>query len=73
MLFPPEGDAPPVLAPAPHEKFGWDEGAYMSAWMMQASHFLRQHATAADEIPITSAQPINPHETAQLIVVRGWR
>ena len=73
LLFPAPGELPPILAPAPLESFGWNEGAYMSAWTMQVSHFLQQHALAAEEVPLPSAQPINSHETVQLLVVSGWR
>ncbi|HSH37944.1 MAG TPA: hypothetical protein VK993_04090 [Chthoniobacterales bacterium] len=73
LLFPPAGKLPPSLAPAPFESFGWDEGAYMSAWTMQAGHFLQQHALHAEEVPLATQAPINSHETVQLLVVRGWR
>ena len=73
LLLPPPGESPRVPAPAPYESFGWDEGAYMNAWMMQASHFLQQHALHAEEVPLAADQPINPHEKVQLLVVRGWR
>ena len=73
LLFPPPGELPPVLAPAPFESVGWNEGAYMSAWTMQVSHFLQQHALAAEEVSLPTTQPINAHETVQLLVVSGWR
>ncbi|MBA2271886.1 MAG: hypothetical protein H0W20_15015 [Chthoniobacterales bacterium] len=73
LRFPPEGELPPLFAPAPYESFGWNEGAYMSSWNMQISYFLRHHALSAEKVELPTAQPISPYENPPLMAVRGWR
>jgi len=41
--------------------------------MVQTMQFLQMHVWNAEEVPVAVDQPVNPHENAQLVVVRGWR
>lgn len=73
LRFPPEGEAPPLYAPAPYESFGWNEGAYMSSWNMQVGYLLRHHALSAEKVALANDQAISPYENPPLMAVRGWR
>jgi hypothetical protein len=67
------GKLPPILAPAPYDSVGWNEGAYTTTWSMQAGHFLQTHALRADIVALPGDNPVNPYENGHLIMVRGWR
>lgn len=73
LRFPSEGEAAPLLAPAPFEEFGWSEGDYMASWNMQVGYLLRHHAVNVEKIELPSNRPISPHENPPFLAVRGWR
>jgi len=72
LSFPPPGQTPIVLAPAPFDSVGWDQFAYSTSWSMQVGHFLKTHVLDARDVPVSDLA-IDPYEHVQLIVVQGWR
>lgn len=66
------GETPLILAPAPYSPIGWQLGPYHRSWSTQTAAFLQSHATAAEEVPVPTAQPVNEYENLPLIVVSGW-
>ena len=73
LMFPESDQAPAVLPPAPHRTDGWNEGTYQVSWNLRTMHFLQARVAQAEEVPIASPQPVNPHENVRVVVVQGWR
>jgi hypothetical protein len=73
LRFPPPGQAPPVLPPAPASAAGWHDLPYVESWSMQLGAMLRAHAGALARVPVPSADPISPLEDMTLLVAAGWR
>jgi hypothetical protein len=72
-IFGPPNQAPPSLAPAPHDPVGWNQPAYSKMWSMQVATFVRTHAKTAELFASFGNQPTNPHEKVPLIKVDGWQ
>jgi hypothetical protein len=73
LRFPPPGQAPPVLPPAPGGAAGWHDLPYVESWSMQLGALLRDHAAALTRVPAPSPDPISPLERMTLAVAAGWR
>lgn len=70
--LPPEGEAPPVLAPAPVEPWGWRDGPYAVSWSLQLGDYLRAHAVRVE----TAHEPavrVSGFENMAVRVFEGWR
>jgi hypothetical protein len=74
MQFPPPGQAPLVLPPAPNSTFGWDNVAYMASWDQQMSAFVRAHALRGRPVIMpTNDTVVNMLESVPVFVVQGWK
>lgn len=73
LMFPQLDQPPAILPPAPHPTDGWNEGTYQVSWILRTMYFLQTRVARADEVPIPTAQPLNPHENLRVMVVQGWR
>jgi hypothetical protein len=73
LRFPPPGEAPPVLPPAPAGPWGWNDVPYVESWSLQLGATLRAHAGALERVPVPSADPVSPLEDMTLAVAAGWR
>lgn len=73
LVFPEPGNVPRVLAPAPHDPVGWNEGAYQASWNLRVMHFLQTRVARADDVPLSFTEPVSAHEKARVVVVQGWR
>jgi len=73
LTYPRNGETPPSRAPAPHDRVGWRESAYLTAWSMQMGQFVQTHALRSRVIPIAAPTPVNAFENVRLTVVEGWR
>jgi hypothetical protein len=67
------GESPPFRAPAPYDRVGWREAAYMTAWSRQMGYFVQTHALRRHMVEVTAPTPINVFENAQLTEFEGWR
>ncbi|MBV8198994.1 MAG: hypothetical protein JOZ15_00065, partial [Acidobacteria bacterium] len=72
LRFPPPGQAPPLLPPAPRGPAGWHDLPYVESWSMQLGAMLRAHAGALARVPAPSADPVSPLENMTLVVAAGW-
>lgn len=66
------GERPPFRAPAPHDRVGWRESAYVAAWSRQMGYFVQTHALRRRMVEVTAPTPINGFENARLSAVEGW-
>ncbi len=73
LRFPPPGQAPPVLPPAPSSAAGWHDLPYVESWSMQLGAMLRDHAGTLARVPVPSPDPVSPLENMTLAVAAGWR
>ena len=73
LAAPPEGQLPPRLPPAPNAPSGWNNGPYISAWILQLGAFIQSHATAMETMPVPIRQPVNVYEDSPVLVFHGWR
>jgi hypothetical protein len=73
LTYPEPGRMPPFHAPAPHDRVGWSEFAYSTAWSMQLGHFVETHGLRSHRVEVAAPTPINVFENAQLTAVEGWR
>lgn len=73
LRFPPPGEAPPVLPPAPGGAAGWHDLPYVESWSMQLGAMLRAHAGSLGRVPVPSPDPVSPLENMTLAVASGWR
>jgi len=73
LTYPEPGRTPPFHAPAPHDRVGWSEFAYSTAWSMQLGHFVETHGLRSHRVELAAPTPINVFENAQLTAVEGWR
>jgi hypothetical protein len=67
------GESPPFRAPAPYDRVGWRESAYMAAWSRQMGYFVQTHGLRRRAVEVTAPTPINGFENVQLTAVEGWR
>jgi hypothetical protein len=70
---PPEGKAPPYLAPAPDPRVGWHGAAYVKAWSMETGFLLQHHVSRAELVAVPANGPVSAFEDSPLVVVEGWR
>ncbi len=71
---PPEGQAPPVLEPAPGDsRAGWDEATYMYSWALQVGDYLRAHGVRATDAPRHLDQKVATLEDLKLYCIQGWQ
>ena len=68
--IPLDGEAPPVLQPAPNNPWGWLDFPYTQIWAAQLGQFLTQHATGAQ--PGQPMTDVNPIENVEMVAVGGW-
>jgi hypothetical protein len=73
LTYPEPGRMPPFHAPAPHDRVGWSEFAYSTAWSMQLGHFVETPGLRSHRVEVATPTPINVFENAQLTAVEGWR
>jgi len=73
LTYPEPGRKPPFHAPAPHDRVGWSEFAYSTAWSMQLGLFVETHGLRSLRVELAVPTPINVFENAQLTAVEGWR
>jgi hypothetical protein len=73
LSFPPEGQNPPRLPPAPNSPYGWASSPYVYTWTLQLAHFLRAQGGQISGLRVAVDQPVNRYERYELYVVDGWK
>jgi hypothetical protein len=71
---PPEGQAPPVLGPAPEGSYaGWRDAPYVMSWGLRVGALLKRRAVQEQAVSVPIEGPVNGHEYLLLYELRGWR
>jgi len=71
--YPPNGQQPTVLPPAPIPGHGWPTVTYDQQWSAMLGSFLRDNAATIETVSITGLATVNSNEEPDLRVARGWR
>lgn len=70
---PPEGQKPPVLAPAPGGPWGWRDGPYAISWSRQLGHYLSGNAFGEEMVHDPAGSRVSGFENVPVRVFQGWR
>jgi hypothetical protein len=71
---PPPGEVPPSLPRVTDGRDGWrGSPAFYQVWLMQVTHFLREHATGISILSAANPQPESPYETLTVCSEQGWK
>ena len=68
---PDPGQPPPVLPPAPQSPWGWADGPYAEAWMLQVGYFIQTLNPVFQKIEIPSDDPVSKNEHMPLFLFQG--
>jgi hypothetical protein len=72
-LFPQKEQFVPVLPPAPHSQFGWQDTPYNVTWCMQIGDYLLKHSANALRKNLNNNTNISHYECANLYEFKGWK
>jgi hypothetical protein len=70
----PPGEVPPSLPRVTDGRDGWrGSPAFYRVWVMQVTHFLREHVTGISILNSANPQPASPYETLTVCSEQGWK
>jgi hypothetical protein len=68
------GEPAPFLPRVGDGKDGWRGScSFYNVWIMQVTHFLRQHFVSAKQIGLAETGPVSEFEDLGVSVVQGWK
>ena len=70
-MFPKPGESLPYLPPAPDEKWGWNNDAYVLVWSQKVSAYLQARSRRWEKVPVESRRDVNSLEDLPLTVFEG--
>jgi hypothetical protein len=74
LTYPPPGQNPPTIPPAPNGPDGWWSTPYQKVWAAEAGYYVQAHVQHyKDFIVATPGAHINRAEFMPLAVVQGWK
>jgi hypothetical protein len=61
------------LRPPPLKYSGWSDTPYNMVWDSQVAHFLRDHSTRFEIVPVATNLCVDFRENPMLFVIEGWQ
>ncbi len=71
VAFPKAGEPVPQLPPAPDEKWGWYNEAYVQAWSQKVSGYLQARSRRWEKVTVERRGDVNSFEDLPLTVFEG--